>query len=225
MRTSWVTVEGLNGVGKTYLARQVAERLRPGCLLVDELTDTDVNQLPGQVVRALTRSGATFLRTGHPLTETLALLALKAYEYEHAHAAASLPALVLEDRGVDTVAVYQAVILTDREGFDEGDAVGVMRRVYDTAAMWWPLPDRTLLIIDDFNACVDRFAEREGALLPADRHMLRRVAALYRRQAEAEPERFLIIDRRGRTETDVVDEMAECCLALSRADDEEGARP
>ncbi len=81
----WVSVEGLNGVGKTYLIGRLAARLGPSCRLLSELTDHDTDQLTGEVIAALVRPGNTFLRTGHPLTETFALLALKAYEYERDH--------------------------------------------------------------------------------------------------------------------------------------------
>jgi dTMP kinase len=73
----WVTLESVEGVGKTYLARRLAQQLGPGCTLLSELTDQDAEGLPGQVITALSRAGDVFLRTGHPLTETFALLALK----------------------------------------------------------------------------------------------------------------------------------------------------
>src|ERR1700754_3519943 len=83
VRPAWVSVEGLNGVGKTYLTRLLAARLGPTCRLVSELTDHHPDGFTGRVIAALSRPGSTFLRTGHPLTETFALLALKVYEPEH----------------------------------------------------------------------------------------------------------------------------------------------
>jgi dTMP kinase len=71
----WVSIEGINGVGKTSAARSVAAVLGARCLLLDELTDQSVDTLTGQVIAALSAEGDPFLRTGHPIVETLALLA------------------------------------------------------------------------------------------------------------------------------------------------------
>src|SRR5262249_55434919 len=107
----WVTVEGLNGVGKTHLASRLAARLGQGCRLISELTDLGTDQLSGQVIAAVAGPGATFLRPGHPLTERFTLLALKVLEYGRAGTDLAAASVIVEDRGVDTVAVYQAAIL------------------------------------------------------------------------------------------------------------------
>ena len=57
----WVTVEGLNGVGKTYLAGRLAARLGESCRLISELTDlgTDRGTLQrARIACRLARSNA-----------------------------------------------------------------------------------------------------------------------------------------------------------------------
>jgi dTMP kinase len=214
----WVSVEGLNGVGKTYLTSRLATRLGPSCRLLSELTDHDTDQLTGQVIAALTRDGQTFLRTGHPITETFALLALKVYEYERLTTTPSAPALVLEDRGPDTVAVYQAAILTAEPS--SLTALELIHRITAVAARWRPLPTWTLLIVDDLDTCIHRFTTRLGTPLdPADRFLLVRVDALYRELASAQPDRFRIVDRRGRDENNVLDEMETFCRTVMKEAD------
>ncbi len=209
----WVTVEGLNGVGKTYLAGRLADQLGEGCRLISELTDLGSDQLAGQVIAALTRPGGTFLRTGHPLTETLALLALKVLEYEQAGTDAADVSVIVEDRGVDTVAVYQAAILTPDHPPDA--AAELVRRVHETAAMWRPKPDLTLLLVDDFDTCLDRYAARLGTpISAADRQLLATVARLYAGMAGAEPDRITVVDRAGRSAQDTLAEMEAHCRAL-----------
>lgn len=78
----WVSIEGINGVGKTSAARATAAALGPGCLLLDELTDIHDDVLPGRVITALNQSGDPFLRNGYPVVETLALLALQVRKAE-----------------------------------------------------------------------------------------------------------------------------------------------
>jgi dTMP kinase len=214
----WITVEGVNGVGKTHLMQRVADRLGPDCVLVAELTDHQPDRLPGRIITAMASAGGTFLRTGHPRTETLALIALKVREYEHRQRIlAPQTRLVLEDRGIDTVAVYQAAILA---GSDASllDALEVAQRIYRTALAWRPLPQRTLLLIDDLDACLRRFVARTGEPVSRpDEALIAQVHELYLAQAAAEPQRFVVIDRAGHAETKVVDDLEDQCRSLLEA--------
>ena len=107
-----MSIEGINGVGKTSTARSAAAMLGTRCLLLDELTDQPGDTLPGRVIAALAARNDPFLRTGHPVAETLALLALQVRKAERL-AGRDLAGVdvIVEDRGVDTIAVYQAVIM------------------------------------------------------------------------------------------------------------------
>ncbi len=209
--TRWVGIEGPNGVGKTHLTRALAVRLGPRCHILAELTDAEGEHVPAQVISALS-SGRSFLRTGHPLTETFALLALKVREYEVVTQLATPPPIVLEDRGIDTVALYQAAILLGPDASDDS-TWALAQQIHATVAMWRPAPELTLLITDDIDDCLDRYAEREGApMTDEEQHLVTRVARLYQRQAKHEPERFRIVYRAGRSEDDLVAEMEHLVL-------------
>ncbi|WP_156819599.1 dTMP kinase [Pseudonocardia sp. HH130630-07] len=203
----WVSLEGANGVGKTYLAPRLAARLtdRVGrtCLL-SELTDGGGDTVTAAVIGALA-GGRSFLRTGHPATETLALLALKVREHELVAALPDPPAVVIEDRGVDTVAAYQAAVCVepptgrhvagDRTDVGDEELRAIATAVYDTMAPWRPLPDLTILLTDDAERCARRFAEREGRALTEDEHLLvERAARIYSWRAELEPQRIRRVD-------------------------------
>jgi dTMP kinase len=205
----WVTIEGLNGVGKTHLARQLTARLGDSCRMISELTDVGGEELTGQVIAALTRPGGTFLRTGHPLTETFALLALKILEYERAGMDQTGVSAFIEDRGVDSVAVYQAAVLCPA-----GPASHLVRRIHETAAMWRPRPGLTLMLVDDFDTCLNRYSARLGEPVSvADRRLLATVAGLYTDLARDESHRIKVVDRAGRSELDVLAEMERYCRA------------
>ncbi|MGH3811434.1 MAG: dTMP kinase [Pseudonocardiaceae bacterium] len=215
--TRWVSVEGPNGVGKTHLTRALAARLGPDCQLLTELTDAQGEHVAAQVIGALSTAGDAFLRTGHPLTETFALLALKVREHELVTQMLARPAMVLEDRGVDTVAIYQAAIMLGEHGTEE-QTWTLAQQIYQTAAQWRPIPDLTLLITDDLDNCWRRWAEREGIPLTGEQQRLvSRVAGLYCRQAAHEPERFRIVARAGRDEDEILTEMAHLVLAVKGA--------
>ncbi|WP_433435385.1 thymidylate kinase [Nonomuraea sp. CA-141351] len=203
-RPLWVTIEGINGVGKTIAARALAASLGERCLLLDEVTDQAGYTLTGRVISALAAEDDVCLRTGHPVVETLALLALKIREAERLAAIPTVPEVVIEDRGVDTVAVYQAAILCAQ--VPEADPAHVARHVLSTMSRWRPLPDATILLTGNRQVCTWRFADRIGrTLAPRDVHVIEQADALYAGLAAAEPDRYTVIDTAGRPVEAVAD--------------------
>jgi dTMP kinase len=208
----WVSVEGVEGAGKTYLTQRLARILGSRCLLVSEVTDHRPQTMEGSIIAALSGRGDLFLRTGHPAAETLALLALKARAYSEA-AASAMPhtQVILEDRGPDTVAVYQAAIMHPHS--TEAQTLDAAHRILAFAGRWRPLPDLTLLITDDSGICEERFATRTGQPVePPERKLMRSAARLYELLAAAEPARYKVISRQDRTTEQVLADMTAACL-------------
>ncbi|MDJ0342783.1 thymidylate kinase [Streptomyces sp. H10-C2] len=183
----WVTLEGANGVGKTRLAARLREQV-DGAVVLDELPDAAPERLPGKVIAALAEGGDPFLRTGHPLTETLALLGLAVRRREEAPAAA----VVIEDRGCDSVAVYQSLTLAERDG---SDPYPIARRLLAMADRWRPRSDLTVLLTNDETTRRAQWAARLGRPLTRDEHHRAvAVAQLHARIAGEEPDRYLVLD-------------------------------
>jgi dTMP kinase len=193
----WVSVEGVNGVGKTTAVRAAAASLGSRCLMLDEVTDQAADTLPGQVIAALAAGGDVCLRTGHPVAETLALLALKFREFERLTPELLADVdVIVEDRGVDSVAVCQGAILHAEHRATPARAVA--EHILATARRWRPMPDATLLLTGDLPVCVGRFTDRIGRTLPASaRQVIEQTDRLYRELAAAEPDRFTVIDVTG----------------------------
>jgi dTMP kinase len=214
----WVTVEGINGVGKTTAIKAAAPLLGPGCLRLGELTDQNPDTLPGRLISALSASGEIYLRTGHPIAETLALLALKTREHER-YAPLHAPGLglILEDRGVDTVAAYQAAIIEQAE--PDVDALALARQILRQAELFRPPPDYTILLFDDRDTCLNRFEQRLSiTLAQRDRQLVGRIEQLYQALAEAEPERYIPLTVSGLTANQSAHRLAEVCRDLIAAD-------
>lgn len=214
MTPLWVTIEGIEGVGKTYLGGLLAARLGIRCRLLSEVTDHQPRILPSRVAAALSRAGDLWLRTGHPATETLALLALKAGEHERIRAEGGTSAgIVLEDRGVDSVAIYQSLILAGLDA-PATQVHRLMELIYATAGHWRPVPDRTLLLTDDLGTCISRLEQRTGQTIAAsDRVLICRVARLFAGQAAHEPSRFRVVDCAGRAAEEIVGELVQICTS------------
>lgn len=204
----WVSIEGINGAGKTHLARCSAAELGAQCAPLVELPDYPTSLLPGRVIAALREAGDDpFLRTGHPGTETLLLAGLQVHRYEAANAQAGQ--VVLEDRGPHSVAVYQAAVIT---GDADSAAMQTAEQILATITAWRPLPDITLIVADDPHRCLRRFEARIGrAATASEKDLMARADQLYRLWAAADPDAFQLIDRRRLGEREAIQAIIETC--------------
>jgi dTMP kinase len=206
-----VSIEGLNGVGKTYLTGRLLAALPPDQrpTVVEEFSRRHTITDPGgalgrHLLRALVGAadGDPFLRGGLPRSETLLLLAIKIHDYE-----ASLPALrsgrtVIEGRSVHSVAVYQSLILEH----DNIRAAAVARQILTTATMLRPLPDLTVLVVDEPTTAVHRAENRDGTTYtPEQWHLHHRAAELFDHVARTDPGHVRILDRREHDTDALVD--------------------
>lgn len=210
----WVAVEGPAGAGKTYLSRLLARQYGGGCVLVDEICNYGPDTLEGQVVSALTAGGDVFLRTGHPVAETLALLALKARAWS-ALCPGPGTRLVLEDRGPATVAACQSHVL--HPSGTRADLLRTARMILAAAAWSRPLPGLNLLITDDPAVCEQRFSARTGHPVTTDmRALTRRALAVYEMLAQDDPARWALISRAGLSTDQVLAAMTAACDLAAR---------
>lgn len=158
------------------------------------------HDLGRDLLRALRAAadGDTFLRGGHPKAETLLLLAIKMHDYERSRPALYRGRLVLEGRSVDTVAVYQSLILMR----DDEAALEQARGIVDLSTAWRPLPDLTILVIDDVDTALQRAQRRDNRVYTdEERRLHHRAATLFHRLASDDPQRLAVLDRRVITAT------------------------
>ena len=198
MRPYWITLEGIEGVGKTYLPASWRPARRPRHV-AGRGHRSEAETLTGQVITALSRAGDLWLRTGHPRSRHSRPGPEGQRVREPAGPAAT------GRRGCDRGS--RRGLGCPLSGRDPCRSARVRRRahtlaqqIYATAAHWRPLPDPTLLLVDDFDVCLARFEQRTGRTVSsADRALMRRVAELYANQAALEPERFRTVNRAGRS--------------------------
>ncbi|MGH3869124.1 MAG: dTMP kinase [Pseudonocardiaceae bacterium] len=205
-----VSVEGLSGTGKTHLVHRLAERL-DNPLLVDEFSRRHgLDDLGSRIITALAGAadGDHFLRAGRPRSETLLLLAVQMHTWETIRPALIAGRTVIEGRSVHSVAVYQGATLYPH---DDEAALSCAAKILAEAAVWRPLPDVVMLLTDDPTAALARAEQRDGRRFTAEEHVVhRRCAGLFVKLAEADPQRFRLLDRsRIPNADDAIDLMAD----------------
>jgi dTMP kinase len=185
-----ITLEGIDGSGKSTAAQHIAARLAktmPERRLVLTAEPT-VGQV-GKILRAeLARSGGEESSPAQRMKELFLFMA------DHAHHLTKtvLPALetgaiVLSDRYADSTAAYQGVTL---KGIVP-DPVSWIQSIYRP---WNLHPDKTLLFLLDPHIALQRMQSRRGREKFERLEFLRFVDENFRRMAALEPERFVQID-------------------------------
>ncbi|TQS42794.1 thymidylate kinase [Cryptosporangium phraense] len=193
-----ISIDGITGVGKTYLTHRVLALLEEPPLLLDGFSQREDGR-PGlgeALLRALYQASAgdPFLRGGTPLAETLLLLAIKRHDFDTVLPGLSRGCAVLEGRSVDSTAVCQALLLDP----DDADAaLDTAIDLLELAASYRPLPDLTILVTDDADQAVERAQRRDQRVFTSEQGtFMRRAGALFEQVAAADPARYRVVDRR-----------------------------
>lgn len=209
-----VSVEGISGVGKTYLTRMLAASLAEHEVAYVVTEGFSARQQPGtrdlgrDLLRVLASAsgGDIFLRGGYPAAETLLLLAIKMYDYETSIPQLASGHVVMEGRSLHTTAIYQSMILCP----GDAEALTQAREILDLAARWRPLPDLTILITDDPATAISRAERRDNRTITGEERRIHlRAAALYEQFAAADPVRIRILDRRRQDTATALNSMQE----------------
>jgi dTMP kinase len=185
-----ITLEGIDGSGKSTAARYIAESLRETypereVVLTAEPTSGDV----GRILRAeLAKSGIWQPSDAKRMQELFLFMA------DHAHHLAEtvIPsleegAIVLSDRYADSTAAYQGVTL-------RGIVPDPVSWILDIIQPWNVLPHKTLLFLLPPQSALLRIQSRPGREKFERLEFLQLVDENFRRLAAGEPDRFVIID-------------------------------
>ena len=182
MRGTLITVEGVEGSGKTTQCRRLAEHLRARGLEVVETSEPDGTAL-GQAVRML------FELEPRPTPLTQAFLFLAARQEHVAQVirpALTRGAVVISDRYTDATVAYQ--------GYGQGLDLQTIRDL-NALATGGLLPDLTVLLDLDPAAGMRRIAGRPlDAFERMDQAFHRRVREGYLEIARADKRRVLVVD-------------------------------
>ena len=217
MRGILVTLEGIDGSGKTTALRIISRELieafgNRSFVFTAEPTSSQA----GEVLRRVHLSGKQAFET-HEISKVRRMEEMLLFMADHANHLAEtiIPALkegnlVISDRYADSTAAYQGVTLREIVP----DPVSWIR---DLHRPWNIVPDRTLLFTLDPALAVKRIRSRTGADNDVEKFeretFLREVDRIFRLLAKSEPERFVLIDASRRIE-DVAGDALEAIIDL-----------
>ncbi|HEX7445623.1 MAG TPA: dTMP kinase [Methanothrix sp.] len=204
-----ITLEGIDGSGKSTAAKHIAARLAelmPERRLV--LTAEPTTSAAGKILRTELAKADTGEASAAERMEELFL-----FMADHAsHLAKTIipsledGAIVLSDRYTDSTAAYQGVTLRNILP----DPVQWIRSLYKP---WNLPPDRTLLFVLDPRLALQRMQSRPGHEKFERFEFLQSVDENFRTLATGEPERFVLIEA-GKSPETVADDALSAILAL-----------
>jgi dTMP kinase len=149
-RGRWICVDGVEGVGKTTLARALASA--PGAHLAPEFSSASFGRALGEAVRATPH----FIAVSE-VGQSLVFLG----DFYEVHASTVAPlvaagATVVSDRGYLSKYAYQDVVLTGALG------AAASRDLLDGVFRHLPPPDLTLHLVADWGVVRERLVARDG---------------------------------------------------------------
>ena len=218
MKGFLVSLEGISGCGKTYFLKKIREELEDfPTTFVNEISDRTGNGLDKIIIDILTRTGDRFFRLGYPLTETFLIIALKMFDCESTISKAlSEGKLVVEDRSIDTIAIYQAILLNQSNSENYEKILNTANKICALVTEWRRLPDLTFLLKVNFDVAICRTQKRLGREL-ADNELalLRTAAKIYEMYAAQHQHRIVQLDTDSMDNAQVLEEIK--CKIIERA--------
>lgn len=210
MRGKLITLEGIDGSGKSTVAKKLQENLEIGAFEPVFTREPTRNTLTGTAVEKAIQSD----------TDQLAELFL--FTADHAEHLAKLvkPALesgksVISDRYSDSRYAYQGVTLKNR-------LENPLEWIKNLHRGWTVVPDLTFLFDIKPELSVERCGRRGDQSKFEKIEFLRGVREIFLRLVEEDPERFIVIDA-SRSPESVEKEVAEKVLDFLRRKSRNGA--
>lgn len=195
----FVTLEGIDGSGKTTVARRVADALRARGAQVF-LTSEPTQSWLGDAIRRAYHDDVG------PLAEAFLFLADRAAHQEEIRRHLAAGEIVLCDRYADSTYAYQGARL-------QGIVDGPVEFLRGISEPWLRVPDLTILLRLPAADGLARIADRPNLIRFEDRAFLEKVAANYDRLAKAK--RFVVVDATQPADAVVAESLAAVQKRLS----------
>lgn len=208
MEGKLLSLEGISGTGKTYYRKKLEEKFKDNneVIFIKEIFDEVHEGLGKKIFSALYHTEDKFFNMGVPLTETMLLLSRTMYKYESTiKKALNEGKIVIEDRSIDTISIYQAVLIAQKMG---GNPLEIADDIYSFAEKFRRVPETTFLLHGDSELAIRRAEKRDGNTYKTEEvTLLKQVDKLYTVYAKKNPNRFIQCDIRNESEEEILRKM------------------
>jgi len=210
-----ISIEGISGTGKSCFGRIAAEKLQKlgyKVIFISDLMGYGRNDLGKMIMDILKSTNDKFFRIGYPMIEAMLILSVKIYEMEKW----ILPALkknniVIEDRSVDTVAIYSAVLINKK--YPEKDILQIYKQIYDNWNYWSVLPELTIYLKGKFNKALKRAEDRNKEKYKKDEiELLKKVSKIYDLISVKQKKRIKCLNTTNLKPEEIANRIKDICL-------------
>lgn len=210
MKGKLFSLEGISGTGKTYYREKLENEIgeKDNLVFVKEIFNEAQEGLNKKIFSALYHTENRFFDMGVPLTEIMLLLSRSMYKYESTiKKALEEGKNVVEDRSIDTIALYQAILIAKKNG---ENPLKIADKIYSFCGSFRKLPEKTLLLYGDSDLAISRAELRDGICYTEnERKFLKAVDKFYLLYADLHPERFVKLDISKETPEKIINKMRE----------------
>lgn len=197
---TYIGVEGVGGVGKTYFEEKLDEETR--MKLVPEVPQSGL----GQDILETIANDDEFFRHGSPVVEGLLFYAMKEYSIEK-EVVPNLQAgrTVIQDRPFYSTSIYTAIIASRHHDKTAEDLFFEFNALRESLTF---RPDLNIYLYDKFENCLDRIERREQREFQDDEiKIMKQMYSFYEELSDQYPTEFHRINVGEHSDREVLNEM------------------
>ncbi len=191
----YITIEGLEGVGKTFFVKKLKN--------VVIIPDDDLDDFENNVIDNI-RVKDPFFRNDNPLISFLCFTAVDLHIFERKVKNNLLNNNVVQDRGVDTTCLYSALQMAE----EDREIIVSFKELFEIRKKLFRIPDLTIVLIDDFEKCIKRAEERNGKKYSKKEvEFLKMIDKGFKLLIKEFPDRIKFIDKKGKSDEEILEEI------------------
>ena len=209
MKGQLITIEGISGVGKTYYFNKLKKLCDKNKIIFNsEINDSRQFGYNKKIFDVLTSTNNRFFDTGNPKMETLLIAAKQANDEERfINPTIEKVLTVISDRGYDTVCILEVIMYSLKYNTKlEKD----IDDLYLTLTKYCKVPDKTILLVDDYDKCISRATKRDKMdYNDKEKYILNKSYEYFIKMSLKYNESFYIINLNKLSENEVLNRMIE----------------